>query len=426
MEYLSSDFLSSLLAIIVIDLMLAGDNAIVIALAARNVPKHLQRRAILWGMAGAIGVRIAMTLIVVWLLKVPGLLGLGGALLVWIAYKLLLPDEHAHEHAKVNAASSFWGAMRTIVVADAIMGLDNVLAVAGAAQGSPLLVVIGLLISVPIVIWGSSLILGYVERFPIIVYLGAAVLAWTAAKMIISEPLLASFMARHILVAPLIYLAIISGVLGAGFWMSHQRLEARISARLAEFSSLRQRQGMEGEAVLPGGVAQNVLVPVDGSANSLNAVRHVIQEYARTAEPIIQLINVQPILSQYVARFVSRQNVDAWHQEQARKALHSSKALLAKHGIPYSEHVEQGRRAEVIALAAKRLKCDLIVIGTARKNSLTRMLESSVTNDVLEQTSVPVEVIVGRAVSRFEQIAVPAGFATLLAVLAVIVYATLI
>lgn len=204
MDYLSSEFLSALLAIIVIDLMLAGDNAIVIALAARNVPKHLQRRAIVWGMFGAIGVRIAMTLIVVWLLKIPGLLGAGGVLLVWIAYKLLLPDEHGQDKAHMHASNSFWGAMRTIVVADAIMGLDNVLAVAGAAHGSFVLVVVGLLISIPIVIWGSGLILNYVERYPVIVYLGAAVLAWTAAKMIVSEPLLAEWVNRNTVVVPLV------------------------------------------------------------------------------------------------------------------------------------------------------------------------------------------------------------------------------
>ena len=216
MDYLSSEFLSALLAIIVIDLMLAGDNAIVIALAARNVPKHLQRRAIVWGMFGAIGVRIAMTLIVVWLLRIPGLLGAGGVLLVWIAYKLLLPDEHGQDKAHMTASNSFWGAMRTIVVADAIMGLDNVLAVAGAAHGSFVLVVVGLLISIPIVIWGSGLILNYVERYPVIVYLGAAVLAWTAAKMIVSEPLLAEWVNRNAVVVPLVYLVTVLGVLWAG------------------------------------------------------------------------------------------------------------------------------------------------------------------------------------------------------------------
>ena len=149
-----TQFLSALLAIIVIDLVLAGDNAIVIALAARALPAHLQKRAIVWGAVGAIGVRSLMTVIVVWLLKIPGLLLVGGAMLVWIAYHLLRPDD-SNSGTHGAAATTFWGAMRTIVIADAVMGLDNVLAVAGAAHGSYLLVVTGLVISVPIVVWGS-------------------------------------------------------------------------------------------------------------------------------------------------------------------------------------------------------------------------------------------------------------------------------
>src|SRR5436190_4891837 len=135
MEFLSTEFFAALASIIVIDLVLAGDNAIVIALAARNVPRHLQRRAILWGTAGAIVVRSAMTLVVVWLLKVPGLLLVGGALLVWIAYRLLLPEE-ARAGGGTHSVSSFWGAMRTIVMAEAVMGLVNGLVVAAAATGS--------------------------------------------------------------------------------------------------------------------------------------------------------------------------------------------------------------------------------------------------------------------------------------------------
>ena len=147
-----SQFLSALLAIIVIDIVLAGDNAIVIALAARALPAQLQRRAILWGAVGAIGVRSLMTVFAVWLLNIPGLLLAGGAMLIWIAYRLLRPDAGEGEtHGPV--ATTFWGAMRTIVIADAVMGLDNVLAVAGAAHGSYVLVVTGLAISVPIVVW---------------------------------------------------------------------------------------------------------------------------------------------------------------------------------------------------------------------------------------------------------------------------------
>ena len=163
MELFSPEFFSALLAIVVIDLVLAGDNAIVIAMAARNLPAHLQKKAIVWGAVGAIAVRSAMTLVVVYLLKIPGLMLIGGLLLVWIAYKLLTPakDEDGGHN---NASTSFWGAMKTIVIADAVMGLDNVLAVAGASHGSYILVVLGLLISIPIVIWGSTQILKLVDK----------------------------------------------------------------------------------------------------------------------------------------------------------------------------------------------------------------------------------------------------------------------
>ncbi|MFN0162810.1 MAG: TerC family protein [Burkholderiales bacterium] len=228
MELFSSQWFVALGAIILIDLVLAGDNAIVIALAARNLPKHLQKKAILWGTAGAIAVRSAMTVVVVWLLQVPGLLLIGGALLVWIAFKLLVPasDDDGNEH---GGATSFWGAMKTIVIADAVMGLDNVLAVAGAAHGSFLLVVLGLLISIPIVVWGSTLILKWVERFPIIMYLGAAVLAWTAVKMMLAEPFLKEPLAPYMAYSLLFYVLIIGGVLYAGYAMN-RRAKPRESA----------------------------------------------------------------------------------------------------------------------------------------------------------------------------------------------------
>ncbi|NCU49029.1 MAG: TerC family protein, partial [Candidatus Fonsibacter lacus] len=146
------------LEIILVNVILSGDNAIVIAMAARNLPAHLQKKAIVWGAVGAIAVRSAMTLAVVYLLKIPGLMLIGGLLLVWIAYKLLNPSEDG-DGENDHASTSFWGAMKTIVIADAVMGLDNVLAVAGASHGSYVLVVLGLLISIPVVIWGSTQIL---------------------------------------------------------------------------------------------------------------------------------------------------------------------------------------------------------------------------------------------------------------------------
>jgi YjbE family integral membrane protein len=217
----SADFLSALAAIVVIDLVLAGDNAIVIALAARNLPKHLQRRAVFWGTAGAVLVRSALTVAVLWLLQVPGLMLAGGALLSWIAYRLLTGDEASGGHG-IAPAQSFWTAMRTIVVADAVMGLDNVLAVAGAAHGSVLLVVLGLLISVPIVVWGSTLILHWIERFPWLLYVGGAVLAWTAVGMMTNEPMLKDRFAALPGVSALLYAGVIGGVLGIA-WARNRR-----------------------------------------------------------------------------------------------------------------------------------------------------------------------------------------------------------
>ncbi|MED3731362.1 TerC family protein [Geobacillus stearothermophilus] len=193
MDVLSAEFWTALLSIIIIDLLLAGDNAIVIGLAARNLPKHQQKKAIIWGTAGAVVVRALATIFVVWLLKIPGLLLVGGLLLVWIAYKLLVEGKG---HDDVEAGGNLREAIRTIIIADALMGLDNVLAVAGAAHGSFLLVILGLLISVPIMVWGSTFILKWIERFPIIITIGAGVLAWTAAKMIVDEPFLKAYFAN--------------------------------------------------------------------------------------------------------------------------------------------------------------------------------------------------------------------------------------
>jgi YjbE family integral membrane protein len=218
MDIFSTEFLSALLAIIVIDLVLAGDNAIVIALAARRLPPKLQRRAVMWGAVGAVAVRSLMTLAVVWLLKIPGLLLAGGALLIWIAVKLTAPEEEGEGEEKVEGSTTFFGAMKTIIIADAVMGVDNVLAVAGAAHGSYLLVVLGLLISIPIVVWGSTLLLKLTERFPVIVLIGAGVLAFTAVKMMLAEPLIKPWLEGLGWVNWLAYLVVVGGVVGFGHW----------------------------------------------------------------------------------------------------------------------------------------------------------------------------------------------------------------
>ncbi len=224
MELLSASWWSALLAIILIDLVLAGDNAIVIALAARSMPAHLQKKAIVWGTVGAILVRCVMTVGVVWLLRVPGLMLAGGLGLIWIACKLLA-DQEGGEHSRPGV-NTFWAAMKTIVVADALMGVDNVLGVAGAANGSFDLAIVGLLVSVPIVVFGSALVLKLVQRFPVIVQAGTVVLAFTAARMIVSEPLLVPVFdppqAVHALARYGTYVAAVTSVLLAG-WRARRR-----------------------------------------------------------------------------------------------------------------------------------------------------------------------------------------------------------
>jgi YjbE family integral membrane protein len=197
-EFFSAAFMSALFAIVLIDLVLAGDNALIIGLVARNLPRQTQRKVIFWGTFGAIAVRGLMAVLVVYVLDLPGFMLAGAIALVWIARKLLTPDpEAAGNHAAAVPAATFAVALRTIVVADAVMGVDNVLAIGGAAIGSVLLIVLGLAISVPIIVWGSHLVIRLVDRFPSIVLLGGAVLGWTAYSMIVREPLLASWFADH-------------------------------------------------------------------------------------------------------------------------------------------------------------------------------------------------------------------------------------
>lgn len=408
-----AQFLSALAAIIVIDIVLAGDNAIVIALAARGLPDHLRKRAIVWGAVGAIAVRSVMTMLVVWLLRIPGLLFVGGALLVWIAYRLLRPEDQGDGDAHGPAATTFWGAMRTIVVADAVMGLDNVLAVAGAAHGSYLLVAVGLAVSVPIVVWGSTIVLRFIERYPVLVYVGAGVLLWTAARMMSREPLIAEHVAQRPGIA-LLFDLVIPLVLWAGFVKNHRRLESRIHARLAEMRAQRPRGASTAAADAGGAIEQGVsmlkvLVPVDGSANALRAVRHAIAEYRRHHELELHLLNVQPRLYRHIARFVSRDDREAWQADQARQAMNAARVLLDDAGVPHTTHWSTGERAAQICTIARELRVHHIVMGSARRSSITRMFEDSVTERVLACTTVPVEVITGDAISRWERWGLPAG-----------------
>ncbi len=181
--------------IIMIDILLGGDNAVVIALACRKLPPHQRTRGILWGTAGAIVLRVVLIYFALTLLAIPFLKLVGAALLVWIGIKLLAPDPD-DAHGNINASDKLLAAIKTIIVADLVMSIDNVIAIAGAAQGAAdhhemPLVIFGLVISIPIIVWGSQLVIKLMDRFPSIITLGGMLLGWIAGTMLVSDPALA-------------------------------------------------------------------------------------------------------------------------------------------------------------------------------------------------------------------------------------------
>ncbi|MFZ3127353.1 MAG: TerC family protein [Rhodoferax sp.] len=191
-EFLTAHFWVAVGQIIMIDILLGGDNAVVIALACRQLPAHLRTKGILWGTAGAIVLRVILIAFALTLLQVPFLKLVGAALLLWIGVKLLAPqDEEGHAH--IRGSDQLWAAVKTVIVADLVMSIDNVIAIAGAATGTggqhqlPL-VVFGLLVSIPIIIWGSQLVLKLMDRFPVIITLGGMLLGWIAGTMAHSDP----------------------------------------------------------------------------------------------------------------------------------------------------------------------------------------------------------------------------------------------
>ena len=417
MDIFSMQFLAALGAIILIDLVLAGDNAIVIALAARNLPKHLQKKAVVWGTVGAIVVRSAMTVVVVWLLKIPGLLLVGGALLVWIAIKLLKPADHGGDGAHIGA-TSFWTAMKTIVIADAVMGLDNVLAVAGAAHGNFLLVVLGLLISIPIVVWGSTLILKWVDRFPSIMYLGAAVLAWTAVKMMLSEPLVKEFIEPFKAWSWVAYILVVGGVVGAGYLFNRnaKRSNDMVSLTIdgAAVADSKTAQGVGRAQVAAGGI----LLPVSAQPESRAAAMHLAATLSGTPAAHVHLLHVTPFIHKHIARMLPREAKRRFVEERAAAAVEPVRRLLEIAGVATTVHVTSALdvAAEVLTVAARE-KCSRIVMGATRKSTLVRTVTNSVTGRVMAGAGIPVEIVAGRDAPLWQRIGVPASVGLAMAAL---------
>ena len=390
-EVMSPVFWGGLMTIIGINIVLSGDNAVVIALAARSLPPDQQKRAIAWGSGAAVVMRIILTIVAVELLRLPYLKLVGGLLLLWIAVQLLLPEKEGEGHGK--SVVGFWGAMKTILIADLVMSLDNVLAVAAAAKGSILLLVIGLAISIPLVVFGSTLLLKLMERFPIIIKLGAALLGWVAGEMFVSDPLVKDWVEAN--AGFLHYVGPVTGaiaVVAVGSWLAARTLAARPA--LVELGPVPAAAAAPPAAVLEGPRLFNRLVlPVDASDGAAHAVDYGIQLWRNHPAPEtmeVHLVNVQRQLTGDVASFIPQESIESYHRERCEQALARARRSLDAAGVKYTPHMLVGRPWEVISEFAARQGADLIIMGTRGLGSFTGGLIGSVAQGVAQLSKVPV------------------------------------
>jgi YjbE family integral membrane protein len=387
-EFGTPVFWLALLQIIGVNIVLSGDNAVVIALAARSLPPAQQKQAIFWGSSAAVVMRIILTIVAVELLKLPVLKLIGALLLLWIAVQLLLPEEDGEGEGQ--AISSMAAAIRTILIADLVMSLDNVIGVAAVAKGSMLLLIIGLAISIPLVIFASTLLLKVMERYPIIVTLGAALLGYVAGEMGATDPLVVPWIEAN---AAWLHTALpIAGVvivIGLG-----KLLAARAVAK-EEGRPLVEIEGAPGESTVGDTTMHKLLLPIDGSDASLRAVDRLLTMRAWYKEPLeIHLLNVQHVLHKDVSQFVSAEDMKSYYHDEGLKELAAARALLDRAGVPYQHHVVIGDlAAETIAHFVRDHGIGQILMCTHGRSAVADLVLGSVAKGMLQHTDVPVTLV---------------------------------
>jgi nucleotide-binding universal stress UspA family protein len=306
-------------------------------------------------------------------------------LLLWIAVQLLIPEEGADGHG--TGGTSLAAAIKTILLADLVMSLDNVIAVAAAAKGNTLLLVIGLAISIPLVVFASRLLLTLMDRFPVIITLGAALLGWVAGDMAVTDPIDKPWVDAQ--AAFLHWGAPLAGAIGVvllGKWIAARKLAARALPVPAAAAA----------AAAPPGHIQRVLLAVDGSEGAAQAVRRLLalrDDLRQPAQLEVHLLNVQRPVSGDVARFVPGQTLEEYHHERSEKALVPARALLDAGALAHQDHRRVGAPGPTIAEVAREKACDLIVMGARGLATHTAALLGSVAQSTIENSNVPVLVV---------------------------------
>jgi YjbE family integral membrane protein len=376
---MTTQFWIGLMTIIWVNIILSGDNAVVIALAARSLPPHQQKKAVFWGAGAAVVMRIFLTIVAVKLLSFPYLKLIGGALLLWIAVKLLVPEEDSGD--EIESSANLFAAIKTILIADLVMSLDNVLGVAAAAKGSILLLVLGLLISIPLVIFGATMLMKLMERWPVIITLGAAILGWVAGEMAVTDPAIAEWVNTN--AALLHWIGPAAGaiiVVAIGKWLG---------ARSAKDHPIVDLAGGPGQAT----TTPKLLLPVDGSESSLRAIDRLIERVKSAAGAEVHLLNVQPPLPSAAASHIGHDNLTKHHQEEGLRALAPAMHKLNAAGVRYTHHIIVGDPAETICRFAREQNANEIFIGTRGLSSTASALMGSVATKVKSLTDVPVTLV---------------------------------
>jgi YjbE family integral membrane protein len=384
-DFGTSGFWISLLQIIGADIVLSGDNAVVIALATRSLPPQQQRKAIFWGTFAAVAMRVTLTIVAVTLLKLPALKLIGAALLLWIAVQLLLPEEE--DHGEGRSIGNMGAAIRTILLADLVMSTDNIIAIAGAAKGSVLLLAIGLAVSIPLVVFTSTFLLKLMERYPVIITLGAALLGYVAGEMAVSDPLAAPWIEANV---P--WLHQVLPVAGA---IAVVVLGKLLAARASTQEEAQPLAEMTGIAVSKENGMHKLLLPIDGSEGSMRAVAQLITMRDWYRQPLeVHLLNVQHVLHKDVGQFVSAAEVQDYHQEQGARELAAACAKLDQAGIPYRSHIVAGDVAgETIAHFAREQGADQILMCTHGRSPIGEFVLGSVAKDVIQHGLMPLTLV---------------------------------
>lgn len=388
MDIGSAAFWVALLQIIGADIVLSGDNAVVIALATRSLPPAQQKQAIFWGTFAAVAMRVTLTAVAVALLKLPALKLVGALLLLWIAVQLLLPEDEGDGSG--IAAGSLGAAIRTILLADVVMSVDNVIAIAAAAKGSLLLLVIGLAVSIPLVIFTSTFLLKLMERHPIIITAGAALLGWVAGEMAVSDPLVADWVAsRATWMHTLLPATGAAAVVVIGKWLAARAERGKEAGRVAEIESGPGRASEKEAGML------KLLLPIDGSEGALRAVDRLLAMRHWYRDPLeIHLLNVQHLLHKDVGTFVAAADIRDFHQEEGMKELAAARARLDAAGVPYGHHVVVGELVpETIAHFAREHGIGQILMCTHGRTAVGDLLLGSVARGVVHSAHVPVVLV---------------------------------